>query len=258
MGSIEYELNSCTVFDRVDCDYVYVVDLADVHKGALTHNSRKFKDVISVIQRVPNMRVIIGGDCTENSGTQTRSSVFDEKSHGFEQVKQIKKLLLPIRDQILFVRSGNHGVERALRVNNMPPEEILAELLDLPYFRGFGCAIINARKNTYVIGTQHSAKRPDKFDWLATDVMFHEHRHLQGFTRDVCATVNRFAKKWTVRQSLNVQAGSFLTWGGYAKDKMYRPLMTGCPVVELSGKKDKWGIVVYENTDQFMRAVNLD
>lgn len=255
MRSVKRELDICTMDIRVNADYVYIADLADVHVGADSHNERKFAATVSKIASIPNLYVIIGGDCTESSGLSTTSSVFDEESHGFDQVKRIKHLLMPIRDRILFIRSGNHGQERAMRSNKMAPEEVLAELLDVPYFRGFGCAIVNARKNTYVIGTQHTAKKPDKFDWLETDIMFHEHRHLQGFTRDMCAKVNRFTKKWEVRMALNIQAGSFLNWGGYAKDKMYRPLATGCPVVELCGKVGQWGMTVYENIDQFLRAV---
>lgn len=256
MHDIEAELNACTMAIRVDADYAYIADLSDVHGGAAGFNEKKFKQVVDKIKSIPNFYVIIGGDCTESSGLTTKSSVFDESSHGFDQVKLIKKLLLPIKDRILFVRSGNHGHERAMRNNKMAPEEVLAELMDVPYYRGFGCVIVNVRKNTYVIGTQHTAQKPDKFDWLATDIMFHEHKHLQGFTRSICAGVNRFTKTWSVRESINVQAGSFLSWSGYAKDKMYRPLSTGCPIVELSGKRNIWNVTVYETVDQFTRMLN--
>ena len=256
MEIVEKKLNACTTDIRIDADYAYVADLADVHVGAKTHHARKFNETISLIQRVPNFYVIIGGDCTESAGIHTVSSVFEEHSHGYDQVKEIRNKLKPIKDRILFVRSGNHGHQRAMRNNKMAPEEILADLLDVPYFTGFGSAIINVRKNTYVTAAWHSNKKPDKFGWMqGVDIMFHEHRHLQSFEREPIATVNRFTKKWMVREMLHVQAGSFLAWGGYAADAAFRPQFTGCPIVELCGKKEQWGMTVFENTDQFKRAI---
>ena len=258
MELVENVLNNCTTSIRVDADYAYIADLADVHMGAKSHHARKFNETVSLIQRVPNLYVIIGGDCTESSGVYTKSSVFEENSHGYEQVKEIRNKLRPIQDRILFVRSGNHGHERAARNNAMPPEAILADLLDVPYFEGFGSAIVNVRKNTYVTAAWHNNKKPDKFGWMqGVDVMFYEHKHLQGFEREPIATVNRFTKKWLVREMLHVQAGSFLSWSGYAVDKGYKPQFTGSPVVELCGIKERWGTACYENIEQFKRAVGV-
>lgn len=255
MYLVEEELNSCTMDLRVDADYAYVTDLADVHVGALTHHDKLFKKTIELIARVPNFYAIIGGDGTESCGMHTKGSVFDERSHGYDQVKELRNKLRPIRDKILFVRSGNHGADRAMKNNKMAPEEILADLLDVPYFRGFGAAIVNARKNTYVIGTQHNAKKPQHFGWLHCDAIFYEHLHKQGFERVPVATVNRFTKKWMVRDTLQIQAGSFLSWGGYAKDKGYAPQYTGAPVLELCGIKEQWDMRVYERFEDFTRLV---
>ncbi len=257
MYLVEDELNKCTMDLRVDADYVYLANLADVHVGAAHHHTKKFVDTVNTILKVPNFFVIIGGDSTESSGMHTKSSVFEENKHGYDQVKEIRDKLRPIKDRILFVRSGNHGHERAMRNNKMAPEEVLADLLDVPYFKGFGAAIVNARKNSYVVTTQHNSKKPDKFQHFHSDINFFEHKHLQGFEREMTATVNRFAKKWTIRDVLNVQSGSFLSWGGYAMDKGYKPLATGCPVVEMSGVANKWGTLCYENIDQFKRAVGV-
>lgn len=259
METVEQRLNARTMNIRVAADYVYVADLADVHVGANHHHTRKFNATIDLISSIPNFYVIVGGDCTESSGIHTKSSVFEEKSHGYDQVKELRAKLRPIKDRILFVRSGNHGHERAQRNNKMAPENILADLLDVPYFEGFGSAIVNARKNTYVVATQHNAKKPNAFGWMqGVDVMFYEHKHLQGYEREPIASVNRFTKKWGMREMLHVQAGSFLAWGGYAADKGYKPQFTGCPIIELSGKKEQWGTAVYENIDQFRRAVLIE
>jgi hypothetical protein len=79
--------------------------------------------------------------------------------------------------------------------------------------------------------------------------------HRKSFERTTSATVNRFTKKWMVRDTLHIQAGSFLSWGGYAKDKGYRPLQTGSPILELCGIKERWDMNVYERFDDFTRLV---
>lgn len=258
MEIVENKLNACTVDLRVDADYAYVADLADLHVGAKTHHARKFNETISLIQRIPNFYVIIGGDCTESAGIHTVSSVFEESSHGYDQVKELRNKLRPIKDRILFIRSGNHGHQRAARNNKMAPEQILADLLDVPYCEGFGSAIINVRKNTYVAAAWHSNKKPDKYGWMqGVDIMFHEHKHLQSFEREPIATVNRFTKKWLVREMLHVQAGSFLAWGGYAVDAAFKPQFTGTAIVEMCGIKERWGTTCFENIDQFKRAVGV-
>jgi hypothetical protein len=255
MDLVEKELNDCTVFKRIDADYAYVADLSDVHVGADGHHKKEFDAVVNLIAEIPNFYVIIGGDSTESSGLATKSSVFDENKHGIDQIIDLRKRLRPIKDRILFIRSGNHGFERSMKANKIPPEHVLAELLEVPFFRGFGAAIINARKNAYVLATNHTNQNAHKLEWLNTDVLFMEHKHIKGFQRETVAMANKFTKKWMVRDRLVVQTGSFLSWAGYAKDRLYRPQYVGTPIVELSGIRDKWDMRVYERTEDFLRTV---
>lgn len=217
------------------------------------HNRKAFKEFIDNVQKIDNLRLIIGGDSTESASLHSASSVYEESSHGSDQLLEIRKLLLPIRDKILFVRSGNHGYERALKNGKLIPEQILAELLDVPFFHGCGTVFFNVRKNCYVIGTWHNAKKPQNMEWLHADICFYEHLHKNNYERLVVAKPNRFSKSWVVEESFHIQSGSFLGWGGYSADKGYRPTAAGTSIVELSGKKNYRKINVYDSIEQVLR-----
>lgn len=257
LAPIAQQLNISTVFRRIDANRVYVADIADIHAGAISHNERAFDKMIDTIQRTKNMIVIIGGDSTENAVVGGASSVFQQDKGSFDQVVYMKRKLMPIRNQIAFVRSGNHGNGRTKKINDLAPEAILAEMLNVKYCEGFGALILNARKNQYVITAHHNVKNPNKYEWLASDVDFHEHKHAQGAQRNIIAGVNGFTKTWFVKEKLSVQAGSFLNWAGYAVEKGYRPMNTGCPVLELQGDVGKWDIKVHEKVDYFIDSAKL-
>ena len=253
LAPIARELNECTVFQRVLAPRAYFVDLADLHEAARHQNSAALRKMISTIAQTDNMFVVIGGDSTENATlAKGSSSPYEEKHHGYDQVRSLKEKLEPIKDKILLVRSGNHGAGRAKKLDNMVPEEVLADLLGVKYCAGFAAVIINVNKNMYTIALQHNNKLPQHFEWLHSDITFFEHRHANGYKRSLIAGVNGFTKTWTVREHLDIQAGSFLSWGGYAKEAGYKPLHTGCPIVELSGETNKWEMRVHEKIEHFV------
>ena len=137
----------------------------------------------------------------------------------------------------------------------MPPEQILSELLQVPFCRGYGGVMFNVRKNCYTVSTWHNTKKPDKFQWIESSLNFYEHKHLNGYERNPILIPNKFTKKWIVRDRLEVQAGSFLTIGGYALDRGYKPVIPGCHIVELSGIKNEWRMTVFENVNDFIRFI---
>lgn len=255
----EDALNEVTLVKRVDADEVYVMDLADIHCGAKGCLIDKLKDIVLKILSIPHLYVIVGGDSTESSTTTSASSVFDEVVHGADQIIMLRDILKPLADadRILFVRSGNHGLQRAKKHNNTPPEQILAALLGVPFFRGAGIVILNCRKNQYVIGSWHTRRKPDKFEWLQTNVNFMEHLHKADQETVLYAVPNRINKKWMVRPTINVNVSSFLGWAGYAMDAGYRPLPNLCPVAVFSGRKEDWNVFALPDIgvlDRFKRV----
>ena len=87
----------------MDADYLYLADISDIHVGNLYHDRKALESFISTVKSVPNMRLIIGGDSTDNATLSSKSSVFEQSTHGIDQIIELKDLLLPIKEQILFV-----------------------------------------------------------------------------------------------------------------------------------------------------------
>ena len=250
-----FNLNKLNV--RVTADRVFVADVSDIHVGNIYHNRTKFEDFLSKVKSIDNLYLIIGGDSTDNATTSSASSVFEQSEHGGDQVLTAYKLLEPLKDRILFCRSGNHGYERALKHNRLIPEQMLAELLGVPFYHGMASVFFNVNKNLYVIGTWHNSKKPDKMEWLHTDVTFYEHLHKTTYERTLVAEPNRIAKCWSLIEHYDVQTGSFLGWGGYSADKGYRPNDSGTSVVEFSGERNKKSIRVHDSIDRLLELEEL-
>lgn len=253
----EQSLNVNKIDVRVESERAYIADISDIHVGNIYHNREAFEKFISQVKTIDNLYLIIGGDSTDNATTSSASSVFEQAEHGGDQVLTAYRLLEPIKDRILFCRSGNHGYERALKHNRLIPEQMLAELLGVPFYHGMASVFFNVNKNLYVIGTWHNAKKPDKMEWLHTDITFYEHLHKTTYERTMVAEPNRIAKAWSLIEHLDVQTGSFLGWGGYSADKGYRPNDCGTSIVELSGERNKKQMRVHDHIDRVLELEHL-
>lgn len=253
----EQSLNVNKIDVRVESERAYIADISDIHVGNIYHNREAFEEFISQVKTIDNLYLIIGGDSTDNATTGSASSVFEQSEHGGDQVLTAYRLLEPIKDRILFCRSGNHGYERALKHNRLIPEQMLAELLGVPFYHGMASVFFNVNKNLYVIGTWHNSKKPDKMEWLHTDITFYEHLHKTTYERTIVAEPNRIAKAWSLIEHLDVQTGSFLGWGGYSADKGYRPNDCGTSIVELSGERNKKQMRVHDHIDRVLELEHL-
>ena len=253
----EQSLNVNKIDVRVESERAYIADISDIHVGNIYHNREAFEKFISQVKTIDNLYLIIGGDSTDNATTSSASSVFEQAEHGGDQVLTAYRLLEPIKDRILFCRSGNHGYERALKHNRLIPEQMLAELLGVPFYHGMASVFFNVNKNLYVIGTWHNSKKPDKMEWLHTDITFYEHLHKTTYERTMVAEPNRIAKAWSLIEHLDVQTGSFLGWGGYSADKGYRPNDCGTAIVELSGERNKKQMRVHDHIDRVLELEHL-
>lgn len=253
----EQSLNVNKIDVRVESERAYIADISDIHVGNIYHNREAFEKFISQVKTIDNLYLIIGGDSTDNATTGSASSVFEQSEHGGDQVLTAYRLLEPIKDRILFCRSGNHGYERALKHNRLIPEQMLAELLGVPFYHGMASVFFNVNKNLYVIGTWHNSKKPDKMEWLHTDITFYEHLHKTTYERTMVAEPNRIAKAWSLIEHLDVQTGSFLGWGGYSADKGYRPNDCGTSIVELSGERNKKQMRVHDHIDRVLELEHL-
>jgi len=250
-------LNAGTVLvDKPNADKIYIADAADIHGGSLHCNKEALEYFVSSVFHTKDFYVIIGGDSMEHATKSSPGSAAEEETHGMDQILMVSRMLRPIRDRILFVRSGNHGRTRALRNNTPDPEHMLAEIMGVPYKTGFAAVTAVVGPHTYVLGTSHTSKKPTALSYIPVDVMFHEHTHEKGTSTTKNLEFSAVMRSWTVQERVEVHAGSYLQWDGYAQENMYKPHFTGTPVVELHGDTSSKYIRRFETTYDFNRVVH--
>lgn len=235
MELTEQTFNDNSVYHKVDSDCAYFADIADMHIGNMLSNKKRINEIIDIVSSIDNFYVMIGGDSTDNSSTSSASSIFEERSHGGDQILECRDLLEPIKDRILCVRSGNHGYSRSMKFNKLIPEQVLAEFLGVPFLTGCATVFMGVGQFLYVISSWHNSKSPKNMEWLHTDVTFYEHLHKHGFTPEIVMEPNKYTRKWVAKEHYDIQSGSFMNWGGYAAEKGYRPTPMKLPVIKLDG-----------------------
>lgn len=268
---LERELSQHFATIRVNADKAYFTDTADLHVGSLGFDEKSLEALIEVIRTTPNFYVFIGGDSVNHACRGSKSSQFEEYMTPREQIrgqykngKLIRKGLLqlfePIKERVLGIIDGNHDGTRMKEFNSMSAAEIAADLMGIKYFGSLAFVELVVGKNSYTHFIHHSGSTGKKMNLNAlqdramtwdADLHWGEHTHRSNYGRDKVISYDRYNKKPIVRDRLYVNASSFLSWSGYAKDKLYPPGRTGVSIVEMNGLKGQRDIRVFERLKDF-------
>ena len=87
------------------------------------------------------------GDLTENAIIGSVGAVFEQILPPKAQVKEVVRMLTPIRDQIIGAVGGNHGA-RSEKVTGLNPDELICWELGIPYFGATAAGRIRVGRNT--------------------------------------------------------------------------------------------------------------
>src|SRR5690348_17155909 len=108
-----------TIYVASQGDIVNIEPLSDIHIGARFHDKAKFKEVVERIRDDPTRYTFIMGDvfdCTDPDNKffdqRTRDPDLPELS---DQMAYALKMLLPIRNKIFGVHTGNHDERQRKR-----------------------------------------------------------------------------------------------------------------------------------------------
>lgn len=257
-----------------DLDSVFFTDLTDLHIGTNGFDEEALTNFVGIVKQIPNFYVFIGGDATNHANRGSKSSPFDDYMTPKEQVKGkfesgklvrrgMLQIFEPIQDRIIGISDGNHNTTRLKEFNDMSAAEYYADISGVKYFGALAMIefVVGTGKNSYLHFIHHSgstgkrknlnALQDRAINWDA-DVMWGEHTHKDLFGRDTVVYYDRKNKKPMVRDRLYVNGNSYLSWSGYAKDKLYSPNKTGATILEMSGKRGGWDVRVYERVKDFV------
>jgi predicted phosphodiesterase len=238
-------------------EQIQIIPVGDIHLGSPNCNLKYLKDTLDYIAKTPDCYVIGMGDYIES--ILPKDSRFDP-SQDFkiidEYVENMKQILLPIREKILCLLTGNH--EYHLHTDGYGDITMrLSKELQVAY-AGFSCFLRLETKEKpvrkIVIYAHHGwfsgRLRGAKINNLENMMRDYEADvYLAGHSHDLFAT-RRVRLSWEgAKKIVFANTGSFLetsTWGtcGYGERAGYPPQKLG--VVKLKWYPEQNDIHVIE------------
>ena len=249
--------------DRED---IRIYPISDIHLGAAEHLTREWELFCTKVKSEPNSYIILGGDLINNGTRTSVSNVFEETFRPREQKRIMTEMLEPIKDRCLCMVNGNHE-RRNKDVDNNPTYDIACKLdIETVYRENVAFVKIqmgeknhvrNGKQNpTYVLVVTHgsgggiltggSVNRNERFGYVldGADALIVGHTHKPFVTQPAKIKIDPFNNKVSVRPFKVISMTSWMTWGGYAAQKMLLPTSHAPQVITLCGKKKEMTVTM--------------
>ena len=180
------EVSPGNVFRYESEKVVRVHGLTDVHVGANEFDLKKFQEAVKAIYEDDNAVWFGNGDLLELIPPNYKISQRGQEIPPDEQYLTFIELVRTIRDKCLFIRGGNHDFLRSFNILDLDICKLIANEMNVPYFRMPGYSQIVVRGKEWNLVSAHGksgAKNGDlELDKLAAvysqgDVFFLGHNH---------------------------------------------------------------------------------
>lgn len=221
---------------------ITIYPISDVHLGSLEHNSEEWEKFVNKIKSEANSYIILAGDLLNNATRSSVSNVFDEVLRPNDQKIRMVEYLQPIKNKILCAVSGNHERRSGKDADNDPMYDIMCKLdLEHLYRKNMAFMKIVLDKNgkaTYTftvthgagggINTGSSVNRNERFATVIDnlDCLVVGHTHKGAVTKPAKIVIDSRANLVTVKPFTVITSQSWLSYGGYAMQKMLLPSST--------------------------------
>lgn len=235
---------------------IHIYPIADVHLGAEECMEREWGQFCNDVLNDPNGYITLGGDLVNNSTRNSvGSGVYRDIYSPREQKKKIAEALMPLRDRILCAVEGNHEARSSKESDDSITYDILCKL-DLEHvYREYmafvkmqwDCPKGNGKTNPcYVLCVTHgsgggmtgaSVNRNERYGYMLSnvDAIIVGHNHKPYVTEQSRINVDTHNNKITLVPFKVCSATSWLSYGGYAMQKMLLPSSHALQVMTLSG-----------------------
>jgi len=233
---------------------IRIYPISDVHLGAAEHMTKEWIDFCERVAS-EDAYILLGGDLINNATRSSVSNIFEETMRPADQKRLMAEMLRPIKDRILGMVTGNHE-RRNKDVDNDPCYDIACKL-DIEDVYRENVAFIRIRigkpetagdKNpTYVIVMTHGAgggaltggviNRAERYGYVidGADAIVLGHSHKPFVSQPAKIKIDCHNSKVSIKPFKVISMTSWLSWGGYAAQKMLSPT-SYCPqVITLCG-----------------------
>jgi UDP-2,3-diacylglucosamine pyrophosphatase LpxH len=240
---------------------IELIPIGDVHMGdkAFTAESlEKLKGYIDYIKNHSSAYCFLMGDLCNCATLDSKSSPFAQNMDVNQQIKEIVKILSPIKKKILGAIDGNHEL-RLERYCGYSPTISICERLDVPYFKNSAVIIFrlcchgtrDVSRAAFVGYFHHTTggsgnsmggkiNRPEKLKGIIGNCDFycgaHNHSMITGHT--IVFKVNETTEKIEQLRQIILTTGGYLQFNdSYVEEKMLSPMKIGSPRISLIVKR---------------------
>ena len=216
----------------------------DVHHGANEHHTEKFDELIEEVYSDPDARWFLNGDNIELIPPNYKIPQRGQMTEPDEQHLTFAKRLEKIADKLLFIRGGNHDMIRSISHLGVDICKLLADRLQVPYFKmpGYTNIKINGKSTKLVSGHGKSGAINGDTELVKMASVYSEgdifilgHNH-QLYAKPVDSLridgdEERIKRRWFCR------GGSFLKYAEYARYGFYPIVRTGWVTMRIEEDK---------------------
>lgn len=226
------------------------------------------KQRIQAIQDDPYAYAILNGDLINNATRTSVSDVYAEKLSPMEQVKQCVDILSPIKDRLIAATSGNHCL-RTYKTEGIDIMHFVCAELGIADNYDFNGVLVFLRLGSDPKAGRNSKGEPRRLcytiycthgsgggrtvgakanalerrgDIINSDVCVVGHTHTPMVFRENALVVDKVSSTVRQKETVYVNTGSTLEWGGYSERMGLRPSSLANPVITLYG--DRFGVEV--------------
>ena len=225
-------------------DTITVYPVADVHLGAIEHCEREWQSFLTKV-KTEGAYLILAGDLLNNSVKSAGfANPFDEAIRPREAKKLMAEYLMPLRERILCVVTGNHE-RRTYRDDDQDLTYDICSKLDIEdvyreniAFMTVGVGTRNTAPHplaVYSFAVTHGAgggiytgatvNRNERFGNIieGIDCFVAAHTHKGTITKPSKIVVDVSRKRVSMRSYVAVSCVSWLNYGGYPAQKLLLP-----------------------------------
>lgn len=241
--------------------------LGDMHIGDELCDLDLIKDTIDYVKRTKDCYVILNGDLINNALKTSKSDSYKEQMTIEEEQDLLIELLMPIKDRILVIATGNHEYRTSLIAGINPLKAVAYalglkdKLVEHSYVLNIKFGVAHGMKNLtnkYVVygihggsgGGRRAGATANALQDMAlvipnADLYIHSHTHTPINYNDLVFLVNGRTGKLQEHQRTYYNANAFLKYGGYAEQKGYKPAdrQPSVLVVNAIRKKEEMKII---------------
>jgi hypothetical protein len=217
---------------------VSIYPLGDWHYGSPQSKVAYIQKVVKLIQKDLSARWFGHGDLIENALIGTPGDIYTQLSSPEKQIEEVIKMLMPIKDQGLFMLSGNHE-DRSEKSAGLSPTAHIASALRVRYVeysclftldlqksggtpRSFSCYAHHNTGGGYTAGGKVNAAAKLRLICPTVDATFTAHVHTTG--RTPVTWFEPGYKKALRKTGYDYIIGATLTWDkSYAERRAKRP-----------------------------------